>query len=108
MKVADILRSLVSLIDAAEQEEQAQPQQPVVVNINNGDAAADQSAEDPVADDELGVMIPPLQQKIELAKKAHGVDSVYTQDEEPDELAIIKQNAGLQVIATDEDEPFEG
>jgi hypothetical protein len=56
-------------------------------------------------------MVPPLQQKIELAKKAHGVDSVYApvDDEEPDELDIIKQNAGLSTaIAADEDEPLEG
>jgi len=107
MKVADILRSLVSLIDAAEQEEQAQPQQPVVVNINNGETAAGQSEEETVADDELGVMIPPLQQKIEMAKKANGVDSVYAPaDDEQDELAVIKKHAGLAV--TTQDEPFEG
>lgn len=105
MKVADILRSLVSLIDAAEQEEQTPTQQPVVVNINNGEAAA-QSAEEPVADDELGVMIPPLQQKIELAKKAHGVDSVYTPADDQDELTVIKKHAGLAITA--DDEPFEG
>lgn len=107
MKTAEILRNILNLLDAEEQEAQ---QQPVVVNINNGDTATTtQPTEEPVADDELGVMIPPLQQKIELAKKAHGVDSVYTQDDEPDELDIIKQNAGLSTaIAADEDEPLEG
>jgi hypothetical protein len=108
MKTAEILRNILNLLDAEEQEAQ---QQPVVVNINNGDTAQDQSTETPVADNELGVMVPPLQQKIELAKKAHGVDSVYApvDDEEPDELDIIKQNAGLSTaIAADEDEPLEG
>ena len=103
MKTAEILRNILNLLDAEEQEAQ---QQPVVVNINNGATTdAEQPTEEPVADDELGVMIPPLQQKIELAKKAHGVDSVYTQDDEPDELAILKKQAGLVV---DEDEPLEG
>ena len=100
MKASEILRKLADVID----------QRPVVVNINNGAPAdTEKPTEEPVADDELGVMIPPLQQKIELAKKAHGVDSVYTQDEQPDELAVIKQNAGLRAIAVPtDDEPFEG
>jgi hypothetical protein len=108
MKTAEILRNILNLLDAEEHEAQ---QQPVVVNINNGDTAQDQSTETPVADNELGVMVPPLQQKIELHKKAHGLDNVYDQsnDGTPDELTIIKRNAGIASITTpDEDEPFEG
>jgi hypothetical protein len=103
MKVAEILRSLANLIDA----EHTPVQQPVVVNVHNGSAAAEQPAEEPVADDEIGIMVPPLQQKIELMKKAHGVDSVY--DPADDDLDILKKNAGLSTThQLDDDEPLEG
>lgn len=89
MKIADILHYIV---DQLAQEEQATPQEPK-------------------STDDLGVMVPPLQQKMELHKKAHGLDNVYDQanDIEPDELVVIKRNAGIASITSpDEDEPFEG
>jgi hypothetical protein len=118
MKTAEILRSLANLIDAEEQAAQqpVQPQvvvqpPPVVVNINNSEkvtksAATAEPAEEPVSDN-LGVMVPPLQQKIELMKKSAGVESAYDQDPEEDELDILKRQAGI-IALVDEDEPFEG
>ena len=53
------------------------------------------------SDETGGVMVPPLQQKIELLKKVAGVDSMYddSAEEQPDdELAIIKRNAGIHPI----------
>jgi hypothetical protein len=48
------------------------------------------------------MMVAPLQQKLELLKRATGVDSVYDAEEEPrDELDIMKQNAGLSTITVD-------
>lgn len=87
MKIADILHYIV---DQLAQEEQAS-------------AAPEENTSD-----ELGVMVPPLQQKIEILKKSQGMENVY--DEEPaDELDLIKRNAGIAVItAAEEDEPFEG
>jgi hypothetical protein len=84
MKIAELFKHMIDLLD---QEEQAQSQE--------------------ITPDEPGVMVPPLQQKIEILKRSQGIDNVY--DEEPDELDHIKRNAGIAVITTaEEDEPFEG
>ena len=103
MKAAEILRSLIDIIAREEERESRSSQQPVVININNGPG-------DKVSD-ETDVMIPPLQQKIELMKKSQGIDSVYDNDDEepePDELEIIKRSAGIQNMFDDDDEPFQG
>lgn len=72
MRVAEILHHLIDLLD---QEEQTQEQAPTPT-------------------DDLGVMVPPLQQKLEILKKSQGMENVY--DEEPaDELDLIKRNAGI-------------
>jgi hypothetical protein len=108
MKVAEILRNIASLLDAEEQQAQ---QQPVVINVNNSSAEQETPAEqEPTVDDDaIGVMVPPLQQKIELIKKSEGVKSVYDSAQEEDELAVLKRQAGIKTaIVADEDEPFEG
>jgi hypothetical protein len=85
MKTAEILRKLADLVDTVE---------------------SDGSPEDNTTDD-VGTMVPPLQQKIEILKKSQGIDNIY--DEQADELNQVKKNAGLAVITTaEEDEPFEG
>jgi len=85
MKTAEILRKLADLVDTVE---------------SDGSSEANTT-------DELGTMVPPLQQKIEILKKSQGIDNVY--DDQTDELDQVKKNAGLAVItATEEDEPFEG
>jgi len=50
---------------------------------------------------EPGVMVPPLQQKIEILKKSQGIDNVY------DDGATHSDDAVLTITA-EEDEPFEG
>jgi hypothetical protein len=79
------------------------------VQILNGEMVDQETApEDTVDDDAIGVMVPPLQQKIELIKKSEGVKSVYDTQED-DELATLKKHAGLNTaVIADEDEPFEG
>ena len=49
---------------------------------------------------EPGVMVPPLQQKIEILKKSQGIDNIYDGDAE--------SNNTVTVTAAEEDEPFEG
>lgn len=128
MKTAEILRNIISLLDV---EEQPAQQQPIVINVNNGDTSPEAPAEpvakaipsladrlgiikpdaeeEPVDDDALGIMVPPLQQKIELIKKSEGVKSVYDAAPEEDELAILKRQAGIKTaVIADEDEPLEG
>ena len=46
------------------------------------------------------VMVPPLQQKIEILKKSQGIDNIYDEDAE--------SNNAVTVTAAEEDEPFEG
>lgn len=74
----------------------------------------------------VGIYIPPLQQKIELLKKAVGVSNVYNEQETEEseeesaeeksedddaELAAIKKMAGVNPAVIDslvDDEPVEG
>ena len=85
MKAAEILRKLADLVDTIESD----------------------GASEETTSDELGTMVPPLQQKIEILKKSQGIDNIY--DQQADELDQVKKNAGIAVItAAEEDEPFEG
>lgn len=70
MKTAEILRKLASLVDTIE-----------------SDSSEAQT-------DNTGVMVPPLQQQIELQKKEAGVDNVYDEHDQ-DEVEAIKRNAGV-------------
>ena len=107
MKTAEILRNLLDLIAQEEQAEQAQTQ-PVVININNGEVEQETADAGETQDDNVGVFVPPLQQKIEMHKKAHGLDNIYDQAAEEDEIVALKKNAGIAVLDAEEDEPFEG
>ena len=126
MNVAEILRKLADTVDA----HSAPAQQPVGININNGQpetAVTAEPAEPDAPSQADGIMIPPLQAKLELVKKMAGEESVYDPETatgctdcgcDPcecgaeDEMAIMKRNAGIMspftAIVADEDEPFEG
>jgi hypothetical protein len=125
MNIAEILRRLADTVEA----NSAPAQQPVVININNGqpETTALQEPVDPEAPSQAdGVMIPPLQAKLELVKKMAGEESVYDPEPETcgdcgcdpcecgveDEMAIMRRNAGIAspftALVTDEDEPWEG
>ena len=76
---------------------QIQPKQPVSIDTPPEDDSGLAHAPD-------DLFLPPLQLKIELLKKATGVDTVY------DELDAIKRNAGISVVALDalgDDEPLD-
>jgi hypothetical protein len=109
MKIADLLRRVA---DAVEQEENpARPddriENPAELSaVSAGTPVDNPENQDAGADDDL--MIPPLQLKMELLKKAVGVDNVYdpgearsdqAHDNQPDELEIIRRNAGVPVAA---------
>jgi hypothetical protein len=123
MKPSEILRNLADMIDAKQQSERSigapgrlspriMPQEPEV------EMADDCGCDDDLAQQPDDIMIPPLQLKIELLKKATGVESVYDDEEyeeEPkshsyDELELIKKNAGLNPVVLDalgDDEPLD-
>jgi hypothetical protein len=118
MNIAEILRGLADKVEAinskgADNQNPAQRAELRPVDVDNTDHT------------EAEVMVPPLQQKIELMKKMAGEESHYDGEggceecgAEPcecggeDPLDTMKKMAGLPtatlMLATDEDEPFEG
>ena len=78
MKTAEILRKLADLVDTVE---------------SDGSPQANTT-------DELGTMVPPLQQKIEILKKSQGIDNIYNDSNGSDNTVIV--------TTAEEDEPFEG
>jgi len=121
MKTSEILRNLADMIDAKEQQGQSigapgrlspkiQPKQPLSVTTPPEDNSG-------LAQQPDDIFIPPLQLKIELLKKATGVENVYDDSENEqdpsysyDELDHIKRNAGISVVALDalgDDEPLD-
>ena len=86
MKASEILRKVADLIDM--QEQPVPVQQPIVINVGGALAAQEPEQQD-TEELETDVMVPPLQQKLELLKRNAGLENVYDQ-------------------TADEDEPFEG
>lgn len=120
MKISDILRRLADSID---QQDPGRPdtklQNPAQMSmISTGIEVAALDNVDAGADD--AVMIPPLQLKTELLKKAVGVNSVYDQggsradqahdNQQRDMIILLKKNAGVPTAAVMElsnDEPLD-
>jgi hypothetical protein len=79
MRAQEFLRSLLSVLDAIESDEQKQP--PVVININGGEVAQsaqpEKTGDDEQISSDTGDMIPPLQQEIEMMKKIAGLTNAY-------------------------------
>ena len=116
MRIEDILYKLIATVAATPAPVQAPP----TIIINNITGPSSDKAPEPaelVADPD--VMIPPLQLKIEMQKKATGIESAYDQQCEEcnqmpcqcpgkqDELAILKRNAGLSALYNDGDGPLD-
>lgn len=97
MNASELLRKFADLIDQHSDDSVSQKPVFTPVKVDNTD------------DTEVTTMISPLQQKMELLKKSVGLDNVYDNEdeEETDELEIIKKNAGMnptaiQFISADE------
>lgn len=111
MQVSEILRGLADLIARAENDEPVNQTQEPEMAVDMGAPEAEpacgcEQGEVEIAEpeeEELGVMVSPLQQELELKKKAEGVPNMYDNsaegDEyeapEEDELAAIKRMAGI-------------
>jgi tetrahydromethanopterin S-methyltransferase subunit F len=106
MKVADVLRKLADIVD--QQDNPARPDEAIqnpaelaeVPAGPYGDQVEAPRNQDCGADDEI--MVPPLQLKLELLKRAVDVDNIYddqradeVHDNSEDPLAVIKRNAGI-------------
>lgn len=98
MKASEILRKLADKLD---QVQDVQSDQPAIARLTPVEV-------DNIDHTESGEkMIPPLQQKIELLKKATGVESEFDNDD--NEITILRKNAGMPAavhIASD-DEPLD-
>lgn len=114
MNLSQLLRQMADMIDAKQQHtDPIQEPEDYLSEPTGGEIERD-STEQP---DDL--FVPPLQLKMELLKKAVGVDNIYDDGDEEDEerhcygeLEAIKRNAGLidpvVLDALDDDEPLEG
>lgn len=91
MKMADILRGLADKLDSIEQG--GETEQPA--NLDPTTEPEEQEL------DPNPVMVPPLQAKLELLKKASGVDNVYSNNGS-DELDDIKKLTGIRAVVQHE------
>ena len=98
MKISEILRSLADLVD-------------VIGPESSGESSLATQPDD--------IFVPPLQLKLELLKKATGVESLYSDEKSKkkskkkgktadkkfansyDELSVIKKNAGMSPVVLD-------
>lgn len=119
MKASEILRKLADMIDSHSTESDQERPVNSVPHAELEPVAVDNSE-----GGEKSVMVPPLQQKLEILKKSAGIDSHYDHyDDEgnpadcecdyenPDsELELIKQRAGVSpsVIVASEDNDVVG
>jgi hypothetical protein len=103
MKISDLLRRAADAVDQQEHPGRPDPRLQNVAQMSPASAGVEVDTVDNAdagADDE--VMVPPLQLKLELLKRAVGVDNVYDNqradevtDNSDDELAAIRRNAGI-------------
>jgi hypothetical protein len=122
MKPSEILRKLADMIDGQQAGDLGAPGgvDPRVMpkDTYNHPEQTDVEIDTGLAQAPDDMFLPPLQMKLELLKKATGVDNVYDEEEAAeekshsyDELDAIKRNAGINVVAIDalgDDEPLEG
>lgn len=75
----------------------------IPINIKiNGDGEPEISTDQDQVDDELGDMVPPLQQKLELMKKSVGVQNAYDDNDEQQDDTISPMNPTF-----DDDDPID-
>ena len=89
MKMADILRNLADKLDSIEGGGETDRPANTGPTADHFQHDVDDEAEPAHGDVELDmdpVMVPPLQTKLELLKKATGVDNVYDTGDELNEL----------------------
>ena len=114
--LSQLFRQLADLIDAKQQ--QSEPQELPSADYLDEPEGAEHHAANGEAEQPDDLFVPPLQLKMELLKKAVGVDNIYDDGHEDEdeqhsygELEAIKRNAGLidPVVMSElgDDEPLE-
>jgi hypothetical protein len=96
MKMADILRSVADLLDQ-EGDEQSQGPENMEKSADDFQHDVTDGAESGDQEVELGAMMPPLQQKLEILKKSAGMDNAFD-GQGADELDDIKKLTGIKAV----------
>ena len=97
MKMADVLRDLADKLDGidggsdASGDNMGKQASDFQHDVHDGAESGDQQAE------LTGVMIPPLQQKLEILKKSAGMDNAFD-NQGSDELNDIKKLTGIKAV----------
>jgi hypothetical protein len=117
MKIADILRNIANNLDGATAGSVADPRlqnqaELIDVAIDDGQNGVEIDVDQENTADNDEVFLPPLQAKLELLKKAVGVDNIYDEqeDEQEDELVTLRRAAGINPGVMQEltnDEPLD-
>jgi hypothetical protein len=110
MNIAEILRSLADIVDRA--NDPAEPDAGIQNPAQLSPTAVGQEVDTPCnrdAGEDADIMVPPLQLKTELLKRAVGVDNIYdpgepradqTHDHQDDEeIMLLRKNAGIPMAA---------
>jgi hypothetical protein len=100
MKMADILHSIADMLDQHQQGEEDQGAGNMEKSADDFQHDVDDGAESGDQEVELGVMMPPLQQKLEILKKSAGIDNAF--DQGTDELDDIKKLTGIKAVIAQE------
>lgn len=114
--LSQLFRQLADLIDAKQQ--QSEPQDVPSVDYLDEPSSGEHHDASGEAEQPDDLFVPPLQLKMELLKKAVGVENIYDDGQEDEdeqhsynELDAIKRNAGLinPVVMSElgDDEPLE-
>lgn len=114
MNISELLRQLADMVDAHQRDA-------TDAKVDTGPDYESETGTRETGEQPDDLFIPPLQLKMELLKKAVGVDNIYDGDESSedgeqhsyDELEAIKRNAGIADInpvvmaELGDDEPLE-
>lgn len=108
MKIIDLIGDFVDIFGQAKE-----PEQPIIggstLDIKNRPDVHEVEPE--TADNtDVSAMVAPLQQKLELLKRAVGVDNMYDNQEPADELEQILKIAGVptaSIFDAGDDEPLD-
>jgi hypothetical protein len=102
MRAQEFLRQIADMLDqkegGAKPQADVKPNRAVLTPVpkpEEPECGCGGHDDDSAPEMNVDTMVPPLQQKIELLKKAVGVDSIFDTDEEPDELDVIRSLAGM-------------
>jgi hypothetical protein len=100
MKMSDLLRGMADMMDKEGGPEQSDRPENSAKTSDSFQHDVEAGAESGDKDVEVGAMMPPLQQKLEILKKTAGMDNAF--DQGSDELDDIKKLTGIKAVIAQE------